>query len=143
MVLSATGRIAQVTALANCPAGAQAQIRVELELGIVSGVGQTIGECTGGLLLPGVVPAFGRDSFLTGAGQAVADAVVKNRGQIIEVEEWIRQLSLLAINAYGNFLMLTAAIAACEVELIDNVCLARFKGHGKQAALAARGESRE
>jgi Regulator of chromosome condensation (RCC1) repeat len=94
VVLSATGRIARVMALANCPAGAQAQIRVELELGIVSGVGQTIGECTGGLTrYPVVVPAFGRDSFLTGTGQAVADAVVKDRGQIIEVEEWTRQVS--------------------------------------------------
>lgn len=95
VVASANGRIAHVTALANCPDGAFAQIRVELTQGLVSGVGQTIGECTGGLSrYPVVVPAFGRDSFLSGPGQADADAVVKDRGQIIEVEEWTRDVTV-------------------------------------------------
>jgi hypothetical protein len=95
VVVSANGRIAHVTALANCPVGAQAQIRVEITQGIVSGVGQTIGECIGGLSrYPVVVPAFGRDSFLTGPGQADADAIVKERGQILEVEEWTREVTL-------------------------------------------------
>jgi hypothetical protein len=87
--------VATVTALGLCEAGAQVQIRVELIQGAVSGHGITAGRCTGALERYEVtVPAQGRAGFVAGPATAVADAIVRDRGQVVDQPHWTRAVEL-------------------------------------------------
>jgi len=95
VVIKRDGKKAQVIALANCDAGAQARIHVELRQGNNVGDGQTVVECTGALeRYPVNVNAHGKDRFTTGAAEASADAVVREHGDVIETQEWTRAVVL-------------------------------------------------
>jgi len=93
--LSGQGRIANVTALVNCPLGDRFIADLTLTQGTASGQGRATGACTGGLTgYPVVVPAHGKATF--GAGDAVgtADIVVHRDGEITDQQEWTRTIQL-------------------------------------------------
>jgi alpha-tubulin suppressor-like RCC1 family protein len=88
-------RIARVTALANCPKGDTVQINVSLTQGEVSGRGITVGACTGELeRYELVVPAHGRVGFAPGAAVAEAEAIIRERGRLVDNQEWTRNVQL-------------------------------------------------
>ena len=88
-------RIARVTALANCPKGDIVQINVSLTQGEVSGRGITVGACTGELeRYELVVPAHGRVGFAPGAAVAEAEAIIRERGRVVDNQEWTRNVQL-------------------------------------------------
>ena len=88
-------RIARVTALANCPKGDIVQINVSLTQGEVSGRGITVGACTGELeRYELVVPAHGRVGFSPGAAVAEAEAIIRERGLVVDNQEWTRNVQL-------------------------------------------------
>ena len=89
------GRVARVTALMNCPEGAQVHVEITLTQDGVKGHGHGSGKCTGLLEEYEVtVPAHGRNGFEPGAAVASADAVVKDRGRIVDTQEWTRSIEL-------------------------------------------------
>jgi len=95
VALGRRGRVATVTALALCEAGAEVQIRIELIQGAASGHGITVGRCTGALERYEVtVPAQGRAGFVAGAATAEADAIVRARGEVVDEPHWTRAVQL-------------------------------------------------
>jgi hypothetical protein len=95
VTIDANGRVAHVTALANCPAGARVQIRVNLEQDDASGFGVGGGECTGGVTAYEVtVPAHGPGAFAVGPAVASADAEVRDGGKIDDTEHWTRAVQI-------------------------------------------------
>jgi alpha-tubulin suppressor-like RCC1 family protein len=89
------GRVARVTALMNCPEGAQVHVEITLTQDGVTGHGHGNGKCTGLLEEYEVtVPAHGRNGFEPGAAVASADAVVKDHGRIVDTQEWTRSIEL-------------------------------------------------
>lgn len=89
------GKKAQVIALANCEAGAQARIHIELTQGRNVGQGQAVVECTGALeRYPVEFTAHGKDRFTTGPAEASAVAEVKDHGTVIDVQEWTRNVTI-------------------------------------------------
>jgi alpha-tubulin suppressor-like RCC1 family protein len=94
--LDGRGRVARVTALMNCPEGAQVEVAITVTQDGVSGAGNGIGKCTGALEeYPVAVPALGRHGFEPGTAVATADAVVRHRGQTVETQEWTRDVALV------------------------------------------------
>jgi alpha-tubulin suppressor-like RCC1 family protein len=88
-------RVAVVTALANCPEGDMVHIDVQLSQNGTIGQGQTEGRCTGGLTgYPVIVPAQGRVGWQAGEATALADAVVRDRGRVVQTQEWTRVVEL-------------------------------------------------
>jgi len=88
-------RVAVVNALANCPAGDQVHLEVQLTQGGSFGQGHGEGTCTGALSnYPVTVPAHGPAGFQPGAAEAQADAVVRDHGKVVDTEEWTRQVEL-------------------------------------------------
>jgi hypothetical protein len=84
--------------LANCPDGARVHFDVEVTQDGTSGKGQGEGPCTGGLSSYSVtVPAQGRFAFQPGPATAQAQAVIKNHGQIIDVQDWTRAVELALV----------------------------------------------
>ena len=95
VVIKRDGKKAQVIALANCDAGAHARIYVELRQGNNVGQGQATVECTGALeRYPVKINAHGRDRFTAGAAQALAEAVVRDHGKVIDTQEWTRAVTI-------------------------------------------------
>ena len=95
--LDGRGRVARVTALMNCPEGAQVEVAITVTQDGVSGQGHAVGKCTGALEeYPVTVAALGRHGFEPGAAVATADAVVRHRGQTVETQEWTRDVELVA-----------------------------------------------
>jgi len=95
VVLNNNQRVAVVTALANCPAGDQVHLEVQLTQGGTFGQGHAEGTCTGGLNgYPVTVPAHGSAGFQTGAALAQADAVVRDHGKVVDTQEWTRAVEL-------------------------------------------------
>jgi len=93
--LQRPGRIAVVTVIVNCPAGGHVKILVSLTQGNVSGAAQASGVCTGDLTEVSVkLPAHGRAGFQPGAAQAEAEANVSDRGRIIDLQQWTREVEL-------------------------------------------------
>src|SRR5207245_2812505 len=95
VIIKHDGKKAQVFALANCEAGADVRIHVELRQGNSVGDGQATGECTGALERYLVkVNAHGHDRFVAGAAQASADADVREHGRVIDTQEWSRAVTI-------------------------------------------------
>ena len=46
------------------------------------------------------INAHGRDRFTTGAAQALAEAVVRDHGKVIDTQEWTRNVTI----SVGNFI---------------------------------------
>lgn len=84
-----------VTALLNCPEGQRLKVKVTLTQAGRSSHGHAAGECTGGLEgYPVIIPAHGRGGFQPGPATAEADAVISERGQVVDTEEWTREVML-------------------------------------------------
>jgi len=95
VVLEHNERVSTVTILATCEDGQRLQVEVVLVQGEVSGHGVGSGKCTGGLEgYPVTVPAQGRDGFIVGPGEVSAEAVIRERGQIVETQEWTRKVAI-------------------------------------------------
>ena len=93
--LKPNGRIALVTALMNCPTGGEAHISLTLQQGQVSGAGNFVAGCEGGLVeVPLTVPAQGPAGFQTGPANATVEAVVKDQGVVTEDQHWTRAVTL-------------------------------------------------
>lgn len=94
--LNVRGRLVRVTALMNCPEGGLVHVEVTLQQDGVKGHGHGVGKCTGVLEEYDVlVPALGRHGFELGAAVASADAVVRQRGRIVDSQEWTRNIQLV------------------------------------------------
>jgi hypothetical protein len=89
------GRIAEVTALLNCEAGAQAHIVLTLEQGGSSGTGHAEAACESQLIqVPVTVPAQGSSGFQAGTATAHVEAIVRGKGEILDDTHWTRQVVL-------------------------------------------------
>ena len=89
-------RVTTVTVVATCDAGQRLFIDVNLTQGTASGRGSGTGECTGGLeRYPVTVPAQGRDPFLPGPAQVSAEAVIRDGGSIVDIQQWTRLVNLV------------------------------------------------
>jgi len=89
------GRIAEVTALVNCEAGAQAHIILTLEQGTASGTGHAEAKCESRLIqVPMTVPAQGPSGFQAGTTTAHVEAIVRSEGAIFDDTHWTRQVVL-------------------------------------------------
>lgn len=88
-------RRVEVTALAACLEGAQVQIRVRLTQDGSVGHGFTVEACTGALERYAVrIHSRGRDRFEEGPAQAEAEAIVRQHGRVIDVQEWTRDITI-------------------------------------------------
>ena len=95
VVLEHNDRVSTVTILATCEAGQRLHVDVTLVQGAVSGHGIGAGECTGGLeRYPVTVPAQGRNGFIEGPAQVLAEAVIQERGLVVDTQEWTRVVEI-------------------------------------------------
>ena len=93
-------RVAQVTALIDCPRDGEARIVLTLEQGLASGTGHAEAQCAGNLLaLPMTIPAQGPAGWAPGAATAQVEAIIRNdEDRIIDDTHWTRQVVLSAGN---------------------------------------------
>jgi alpha-tubulin suppressor-like RCC1 family protein len=95
--LRSNGRVATVHVLATCEAGQRLHVMVNLTQGAVSGHGVGDEACTGGLEPYAVtVPAQGRNGFLAGPATVEADGLIRERGTVVDTQEWTRQVQISA-----------------------------------------------
>jgi hypothetical protein len=95
VTLERNDRISNVTVLATCEAGQQLHVEVTLTQGAASGFGVGQGQCTGGLEAYLVtVPAQGNDPFAEGSAQVEAAALIRDRGLVVDTQEWVRTVTL-------------------------------------------------
>jgi alpha-tubulin suppressor-like RCC1 family protein len=88
-------RVARVTILANCPEGQQVQVNASLTQGEVVGHGNTVGACTGALeRYEMTLPAHGSARFEPGDAVVEAEAIVRDRGVVLDEHEWTRAVQL-------------------------------------------------
>jgi len=98
VVLKRNGRASTVTILANCEAGQRLHVDVTLTQGTAVGHGVGSGKCTGGLEdYPVTVPAQGRDGFTAGPAQASAQALIRERGAVVDTQEWTRKVQIVSL----------------------------------------------
>jgi alpha-tubulin suppressor-like RCC1 family protein len=91
------GRVATVTVVATCEVGERLSIDVSITQGPISGRGHGSGACTGALeRYPVTVPALGPGPFVAGAAQVTAQATIRDRGLIADMQEWTRQVTLVS-----------------------------------------------
>jgi hypothetical protein len=94
--LKASSRVATVNIIAVCDEGRELFVNVALTQGSVSGEGSGHGSCTGVLeTYPVTVPARGQAAFNEGAAQVDANAIIRERGRIVDQQEWTREVELL------------------------------------------------
>ena len=97
VTLNRNTRVATVQIIATCDAGQQLHVNVTLTQGSVSARGIGFGECTGGVeRYPVTVPAHGRYPFVEGPAVVEAGAVIRERGLIVDTQEWTRAVQLVA-----------------------------------------------
>jgi hypothetical protein len=90
-------RTVTVTIVAVCDEGERLHIGVNFAQGDAAGVGVALVECTGGIeRYPVTVHAHGRASFQEGPADVEAAAFIRNRGVIIESQEWTRHAEVAA-----------------------------------------------
>jgi len=95
VVLEHNDRVSTVTILATCEAGQRLHVEVAITQGTVSGHGVGNGECTGGLeRYPVTVPAHGRNPFVEGPAEVGAEALIRERGLIVDTQEWTRVVEI-------------------------------------------------
>ncbi len=84
------GHVARGTVIIGCTAGEQVQFTLTLIQGVVSGIGQGAGVCTGEPTAYEVtVPARG-DAFTAGIAEGCATAVNRDRGTVVDTRQWCR-----------------------------------------------------
>jgi alpha-tubulin suppressor-like RCC1 family protein len=89
-------RVATVTILGACEEGQQLHVEVTLTQGAVTGHGNGVGECTGGLTRYEVtVPAHGRDGWTEGSGTVSADAIILEQGLVVQSPTWTRVVQIV------------------------------------------------
>jgi hypothetical protein len=94
--VNANGRVTTVTILGACEEGQQLHVEVTLTQGRVSGHGNGVGECTGALARYDVrVPAQGREGWIDGSAEAAADAIVLDRGIVVDSPSWTRVVQIV------------------------------------------------
>ena len=82
-------------ALVNCEADQRVRIEVTLTQAGRSSHGHAAARCTGRLEgYPVEIPAHGRNGFQLGPATAEAEAVIEARGQVLQTEEWTREVEL-------------------------------------------------
>jgi alpha-tubulin suppressor-like RCC1 family protein len=88
------GRIAEVTALINCDAGAEAHLVLTLDQG-VTGTAHAVTQCEGRLQrVPMNVPAQGASGFVPGGATAQVEAIVQSQGETLEDTHWTKAVVL-------------------------------------------------
>ena len=89
------GRHAEVTALVNCPEGADFRVHIRLSQEPAEGQGHAAGTCEGALA-PVVVDvnAQGRAGFQAGPAEASAVIDVRRHGSVVSHQEWTRAVDL-------------------------------------------------
>jgi alpha-tubulin suppressor-like RCC1 family protein len=93
--LAGRDRVARVTVLANCPDDQRVHINVSLTQGDAHGRGIAVGACTGQLeRYEATVPAHGRAGFSAGPAVVEAEAIVRDRGHVVDIHEWTRRVEL-------------------------------------------------
>ena len=98
MHMPAFSTCTQANVVAVCDEGQHLHVNVSLTQGSASGRGAGQGKCTGALeSYPVNVPAQGRNTFLTGAAQAEAEAIIRDHGKVVDTQEWTRQVEILAL----------------------------------------------
>lgn len=94
--LAARNRIAEVTALVNCPEGERFTGNITVTQGAASASRPFSGACTGGLNeYPLALPAQGRDAFVAGDAVAELKIVVKDDGVVADDQHWTRRIVLV------------------------------------------------
>ena len=95
--LKSNGRVTTVNILAVCEEGRQLFVDVAITQGAAAGVGSGHGNCTGALEnYPVTVPAQGPNRFITGPAQVQADAIIREQGQIVDQQQWSRNVQIVA-----------------------------------------------
>ena len=90
-----SGRTVEVTALVNCPEGAEAHLSLSLRQGETTGNGMAVTVCTGGQAeVPMVIAARGSQGFAIGSATAFVEAVVEDRGNVTEDQHWSRSVTI-------------------------------------------------
>jgi alpha-tubulin suppressor-like RCC1 family protein len=93
--LAARNRIANVTALVNCPEGERFTGTITLTQAQASGRHPLSGECAGGLSeYPLTLPAQGRDGFVAGEAVAELEIIVSDNGLATDQQRWTRRILL-------------------------------------------------
>jgi alpha-tubulin suppressor-like RCC1 family protein len=103
-VLATNGQV-QATVLSLCDDAAHVRIRVTLTQGDASGTGHAVEACTGARESDVVrIQAPGRPpGFQAGGARADLEAVVTRQGQVIDVQQWSRTITLVpAAGAAGG-----------------------------------------
>lgn len=96
VALKPSGRSATVIVLATCTEGAQAHLTVSITQGDAFGEGNGIGQCTGNPgRYPITVPAQGSARFVPGSAEVHGEAIIKDRGEVLDDHTWIRVLNLV------------------------------------------------
>ena len=89
------GRLANVTALVNCPSGGWVYVNLTLQQGSISGFAFALTTCKGGLdEIPMEVVPLSFNGFQAGASTAKVEAVVVEKGQVTEDQHWTRAVTL-------------------------------------------------
>lgn len=95
--LNRNGRIATVTALINCPTGALALLTLTLQQDTRTGTGHSVVVCGDRLARdPMTIPAFGPSPYQPGSAVATIEALVIDRGAILEDQHWTKTVVLSA-----------------------------------------------
>ena len=93
--LGKRGRVVTVTALVSCPVGSHVHVRATLIQGAVVGHGVGVGACADRLERYEItIAAHGKTGFAPGPGEAEAEAVVRERGRIVDTQEWTRSVNV-------------------------------------------------
>ncbi len=88
--------VTTVNVIAVCAEDQQLFVDVVLTQGSLSGHGTAHGDCTGALeKYPVTVPSQGRDDFIAGAASVEAVAEIRDRGQIVDHQEWTRNVQIV------------------------------------------------
>ncbi len=91
-------RVTTVNIIATCEEGKHLHVNVSLTQGSASGRGVGQGKCTGALQsYPVNVPAQGKNTFLTGTAQAEAEAIIRDRGKVVDTQEWTRAVEIVTV----------------------------------------------
>ena len=93
--VSANGRVATVNIIATCEEGRRLQVFGTLTQGAVSGRGGQNLDCTGRLeRYPITIAAQGAARFANGMAEVHAEADIRERGTVVENQEWTRRVQL-------------------------------------------------
>lgn len=101
VLIEPSGKTAQVIALGNCQAGANARIDVELHQGTNVAIGHSNVECTGQLeSYPVILHSHGDDRLSVGDAVTTAESLVRSPEGVIDQQQWTRTVTI----SVGEFL---------------------------------------